>query len=520
MIPSSVKIDEVRRSIVWLGLALLSACANLGSDDVPPQGGLSALAQQAYIKASNTDAYDHFGTSIALSADGSTLAVGANSEDSTATGVGGNQANNSSPHAGAVYVFTRNGTTWHQQAYVKASNTDYGDSFGTSIALSVDGSTLAVGAPGESSTATGIGGNQADNSAPGAGAVYVFTRSDTTWSQESYIKASNTGEADSFGFSVALSANGSVLAVGAPGDDSAATGVGGNQADDSAPDAGAVYVFTRSEKTWNQQAYIKASNTGLADSFGYHVALSADGSIFAVGAPGEDSATTGIGGNQADNSAAGAGAVYVFTRNDTTWSQQAYVKASNPQAGDLFGCSIALSDDGSTLAAGAYHESSAATGIGGNQADDSVSRAGAVYVFTQNHTTWDQQAYIKASNTGVNDAFGASITLSSNGSTLAVGAYWEASAATGVNENQADNSTPYAGAVYVFTRSSTAWSQQAYVKASNPGLGDDFGTSVALSADGSTLAVSAQYEPSAATGINGDQADYSAANAGAAYVFQ
>jgi len=131
---------------------------------------------------------------------------------------------------------------WSQQAYVKASNTGTGDRFGTSIALSADGSTLAVGADGESSAATGIGGNQTDNSAPYAGAVYVFTRSSTTWSQQTYVKASNTGLYAQFGESVALSAP-RTLAVGAPFESSAATGIGGNQADNSATYAGAVYVF-------------------------------------------------------------------------------------------------------------------------------------------------------------------------------------------------------------------------------------------------------------------------------------
>jgi hypothetical protein len=145
--------------------------------------------------------------------------------------------------AGAVYVFTRSGTTWSQQAYVKASNTGPGDAFGSSVALSADGSALAVGAFRESSAAIGIGGDQGDDSAFFASAVYVFTRSGTTWSQQAYLKASNTGEGDEFGTSVALSADGSTLVVGAIDEFSAATGIGGNQANNSAPNAGAVYVF-------------------------------------------------------------------------------------------------------------------------------------------------------------------------------------------------------------------------------------------------------------------------------------
>jgi hypothetical protein len=100
-----------------------------------------------------------------------------------------------------------------------------------------------VGAYGERSAATGIGGDQTDNSVLQAGAVYVFARSGTTWSQPAYVKASNTGEQDAFGFSVALSSDGLTLAVGAPIEDSAATGIDGDQADNSALHAGAVYVY-------------------------------------------------------------------------------------------------------------------------------------------------------------------------------------------------------------------------------------------------------------------------------------
>jgi len=272
------------------------------------------------------------------------------------------------------------GSSWSQQAYVKASNTDANDYFGYSLAISSDGSTLAVGARNESSRATGIDGNQVDDSAINAGAAYVFTRAGSSWAQQAYVKASNTEADDWFGRSLALSADGSTLAVGAIFEASNATGIGGNQADNSAFAAGAVYVFTRAGSSWSQEAYIKASNTDAGDMFGGAVALSSDGFTLAVGAPNESSNSTGIGGNQADNSAIDSGAVYVFTRAGSAWSQQAYVKASNADAGDGFGDSLALPSDASTLAVGADQEASNATGIDGNQVDNSASRAGAVYV--------------------------------------------------------------------------------------------------------------------------------------------
>src|SRR5207247_1712574 len=156
---------------------------------------LSVLTQMiGYFKASNTDANDTFGDSIVLSADGTTLAVSAPSEASAATGINGDQTNNSAFGAGAVYVFTRSGSSWSQQAYLKASNTEAGDVFGWSLALSADGNTLAVGADLEDSaligvTAGSVNEGTALNGASQAGAVYVFTRSGASWTQHAYMKA-------------------------------------------------------------------------------------------------------------------------------------------------------------------------------------------------------------------------------------------------------------------------------------------------------------------------------------------
>lgn len=392
-----------------------------------------------------------------------------------------------------------------QQAYIKASNTENNDYFGYSISLS--GDTLAVGALGESSNSSGINGDQLDNSMNGAGAVYIFTRNGSTWTQQAYIKASNSNYGG-FGNSVSLS--GDTLAVGAYIENSNATGVNGNQYDNSAPYSGAVYVFTRNGTTWSQQAYLKASNTDIHDNFGYSISLSGD--TLAVGANGESSSATGVNGDESDNSATASGAVYVFTRSGITWSQQAYIKASNTDTFDLFSESISL--DGNTLAVGAYAEDSGASGIDGNQSDNSISGSGAVYIFTRNGTTWSQQAYIKASLGGIRDNFGRIVSLSGN--TLAVGAVGEDSDATGVNGNQMDNSARESGAVYVFSRSGTSWSQQAFIKASNTESLDVFGSSLSLLGD--TLVVGAPGEDSNSTGINGDQTDNSLTS-GAVYVF-
>ncbi|NOY89657.1 MAG: hypothetical protein GXP55_00510 [Deltaproteobacteria bacterium] len=472
-----------------------------------------------YLKASNTNTGDRFGWPLALSSDGSTLAVGAWLEDSNSRVISGDATDNSARDAGAVYIFVRTGSAWSQQAYIKASNSDTFDAFGFAVALSANGSTLAVGAIGESSNATGVDGAPTNNSLTDAGAAYVFTRTGITWSQQAYIKSSNTNVLDEFGMYVALSGDGATLAVGTTNEDSSAIGIDGDQFNNSASGSGAVYVFRRIGSTWSQEAYIKASNSERNDWFGTGVTLSADGSTLAVGASHESSSAAGVNGDQADNGAPTAGAVYVFARTGTTWAQQAYVKASNSEAGDAFGDALTLSADGSTLAVGAVAEASNANGINGDQADDSMPWAGAVYVFTRTGATWTQQAYVKASNTGIGDTFGLALALTSDGSTLAVGADYERSAATGIGGDQDDNSRPVAGAAYMFSRVGGTWSQQAYIKASNTDADDEFAGFLALSADGSTLAIGAFAEASGATGVDGDQTDNGEAEAGAVYVF-
>ena len=445
--------------------------------------------------------------------------MGAPEEYGSATGIDGDQNDNSAQNSGAVYVFERSNNSWSQQAYIKASNTAPGDVFGVSVALNNE--TLVIGAYGEDSNATGIDGDQSNNSSVGSGAVYVFTRRNNTWSQQAYIKASNTNienfsqRGELFGNTLAL--DGDTLAVGAPYEQSNATGIDGDQSNNSSWQNGAVYVFTRNGTTWSQQAYIKASNGEIWDRFGTSLAL--DGDTLAVGAPGESSNAAGIDGDQSDNSTEGAGAVYVFTRSGTTWSQQAYIKASNTEitgsrvlSVDRFGASLVL--DGDTLAIAATGESSNATGIDGGQSDNSVKNSGAVYIFTRSGTIWSQQAYIKASNTAEWDLFGVGLAL--DGDTLAVGAPGESSSAIGINGDQSDNSMLGAGAVYVFTRSGITWSQQAYIKASNTIENYAFGSSLAF--DGGTLAVGSRGESSNAIGINGDQSDNSARRSGAVYL--
>jgi len=628
--------------------------------------------QQAYLKASNAETGDGFGTSVSISANA--LVVGAYSEDSASTGVNSDQTDNSASISGAAYVFIRDGEDWAQHAYLKASNNEAADLFGVNVAIS--GETISVGSRQEDSSANGINGNEGDNSSSNSGAVYmirmpadsnsmlhnnaklnelrlsngtlspVFDSETLTYSaavgfsttavtvlptladidatlmvngvnldsgntsnsidlvegenrisiavlaedastsqtyvitvtrmsasefaQQVYLKSSNPAVVDSFANSVAIS--GDTLVIGAPGEDSDSNGVNGDQLDNSAGASGAAYVFIRgTHGIWQQQAYLKASNSGTGDSFGHNVDISGD--TIAVGAYREGNFYSGVNPTSENDSSfsVNSGAVYIFTRDgNNDWSQQAYIKSNDPDVDDYFGYDIALSGD--TLAVGMYNDDSAgenagtvfiytresdswsfdetvtasnieagdsfgfdldlygdtlavtsrledsnATGV--NSADDDnndMSGSGAVYVFVQGAENWTQQAYIKASNTAGADLFGSNVSIS--GDTLAVGAFSEDSNATGINQDESDNSASSSGAVYVFSRDNNTWSQEAYIKASNTDAGDYFGAKLAISGD--TLAVSATRERSSATSIDGDQTNNLSNQAGAVYIYK
>ena len=327
----------VRAAVIWACSMMVTAVPLAAQESAGP----ALLRQVAYLKPSNPGMFDHFGeggaldghsgAAVAISADGSTIAVGAQHESSSARGINGNQNDDSAYSAGAAYVFVRAGSTWAQQAYVKASNAGEGDHFGNAVALSADGNTLAVSAFWESSAATGVNGNQNDNSLPQAGAVYIFTRTGAAWTQQAYLKASNTGRAgdaanfgdgDQFGFALALSDDGNTLAVSANAEDGNAAGAKSDQRDDSFNSAGAVYLFTRGGRTWTQQAYLKAdasTNTGLGDQFGYSLSLSANGNTLAVGVY-DESGSGRVVNAPIDRGRNGSGAVYIFTRTGTIWA--------------------------------------------------------------------------------------------------------------------------------------------------------------------------------------------------------
>ncbi len=366
---------------------LLSASSGSGAVYVYKRTG-TTWVQEAYIKAANNDADDGFGYSISISGD--TLAVGAGAEDSNQTTItnGDNaSSDNSNAGSGAVYVYKRTGTTWVQEAYIKAANNDAADGFGYSISLL--GDTLVVGAADETSNENTITNGttaSSNNSNARSGAVYVYKRTGTSWAQEAYIKAVNSASYNFFGTSVSISDD--TIAVGASGERSnLATITNGTTIANFSGDSsysGAVYVYKRTGTSWAQEAFIKAVNKDEQDQFGSVVSISGD--TLAVGTGKERSNQTTItnGDNaSSDNSNAGSGAVYVYKRTGTTWVQEAYIKAANNDASDVFGNSVSISGD--TVVVGATGEdSNLKTITNGDNAssDNSFGYGGAVYVYT------------------------------------------------------------------------------------------------------------------------------------------
>lgn len=516
----------------------------ISSSEAVPSNSV-ALAMIGYFKASNTGQDDYFGSSVAISDDGTVMAVGAQDEGNGATGIitDGSEVSDigAESFSGAVYIFEKNNGVWTQTAYVKASNTGSNDAFGQRLALSGDGTQLAVSAPFEDNSATGVitNGSEVTDSGTEAdsGAVYLFKNTLGTWAQEAYVKASNTGNGDLFGRGVALNYDGTVLAVGAYREDNAVAGLvtDGSEVTDTgtASDSGAAYIFNKSGGNWSQAVYLKASNTGDSDYFGIVLALSGDGLTLGVTAYGEDNSATGVITDGSETTDSGtesnSGAVYLF-ENSGGWSQTAYVKASNTGASDGFGEGLAFNHDGTLLVVGAPFEDNSAAGVitDGSEGTDigTELNSGAVYVFRKSGG-WSQEAYIKASNPGSIDSFGGIVDVSADGATIVVGANGEDNGASGVitdSSEVTDSGNEFeSGAVYRFSYSNGSWEQTAYIKASNAGDGDRFGRSVSISGDGSTLLVGAREEDNAATGPVFDGSELTdvgtATDSGAVYLY-
>jgi len=321
-------------------------------------------SQQAKLLASDGAAEDFFGLDVSLSGD--TALIGAPGDDDNGV------------NSGSAYVFIRTGTTWSQQQKLLASDGAAYDYFGYSVSL--DGNTALIGARGDESN---------------TGSAYVFTRTGTTWAQQTKLLASDGGYDDRFGWTVSL--DGDTALIAAPLDDIS-----------SVDNAGSAYVFTRTGTTWTQQAKLLASDGAINDCFGWSVSL--DGNTALIGVPF---------GSGNENS---TGSAYVFTRTGTTWIQQQKLFASDGAADDFFGWTVALADDTALIGAQFFISN----------------QSGSAYVFTRIGTTWTQQQKLNASDGAAEDYFGWSVAL--DGNTALIGAY-----------NDDDNGND-SGSAYVFTK--------------------------------------------------------------------
>ncbi len=346
-----------------------------------------------------------FGVSVALSSNGDTALIGGEDDDS---GIG------------AAWVFTRSGSTWSQQAKLTGGEEVGKAYFGRNVALSADGNTALIG-------------DETDDEE--LGAAWVFTRTGSTWTQQGkkLTGGEESGKAR-FGDSVALSSEGSTALIGGYDDNT---------------EAGAAWVFTRSGSTWSQQG---AKPTGKEESgkgfFGGSTALSSEGN-------------TALVGGRTDG--ANAGAVWVFTRSGSTWTQQGKkLTGGEESGGGYFGQSVALSSEGNTAL------------IGGEFDGDDI---GAAWVFTRSGSTWTQQgAKLTGSGESGKGLFGDSVALSSEGNTALIGGAG------------ADGES--IGAAWLFTRSGSTWTQEGEKLTGSGESGEGaFGGSVALSSEGSTALI-------------------------------
>ena len=331
--------------------------------------------EQAMVQPSDTANDDWFGRGVAISGD--YVIVNAYAKTTNNTG------------QGAAYIFYRSGTSWAQQAKLNASDSEASDAY--SYSVDIDGDYAIVGSLNEDPGGTS-----------NAGSAYIYVRSETSWSQQAKIQASDKEANDTFGRGVTIS--GDYAAVGADNEDT------------SGSNAGSVYIFKRSGTNWSQQQKIQSSDIQADDYFGGGAGqgVSLSGDTLAVGARKEDT-----GGSE-------AGSVYIFKKasGSETWSQEAKLQASDVSADSQFGMSVSLSGD--ILA------------VGANQEDTIGTDAGAAYIFERSGTTWTEVKRITASDGQANDDFGTSI--STDGTTTFVGAYRE------------DTKGSNAGAAYVYEK--------------------------------------------------------------------
>ncbi len=319
-----------------------------------------------------------------------------------------------------------NANYYHGTKQFVLSDSTAGDNFGQSVAASADGSTVVFSAMGDDT---------------GKGSVFVYRWNGSSWVAMKLTATIRTS-GDQYGYSVAVSGDGNTVVVGA-----SLVHVGANT------DQGLTYVYRWNGSSWVENT-LKASDGATDDCFGSSVTVSADGGTVAVGSTGNDS---------------GKGAVYVFQWNGSSYSQMPKLTANDGEGLDFFGSSVAVSADGSVLVAGAIGD------------DDKGSASGAAYVYRWNGSSYAQEQKLTASDGVANDALGTSVAVSENGSTVVVGS-------PGNDSNK--------GSVYVYRWNGSSYAQEQKLTASDGATLDYFGNSVVVSGDGGMVVVGAYGDDS------------------------
>ena len=364
--------------------------------------------------------------------------------------------------------FTLSAQTWNQLQKIVPNDREVNDEFGNAVAIS--GDYAIIGAMREDDDGNG------QNDAPDAGSAYIFKKNGSTWTQEAKLVAADRESFDFFGHTVAIS--GTYCIVGAHQE-----GVPAN--------AGAAYIFERNGSgTWVQVNKLEAPVRKANDYFGFSVGISGDYAV--VGAYFEDE------DENESNEVLSAGSAYVFKRNNAlnTWEFYQKIVASDRSVDDRFGMSVGISGDHIVVGA----EFDDVDGSNGLQTN-----AGSAYVFKTNQSdVWEEEAHLKASDYGQSEHFGWSVAVS--GDYAIVGAYQNDTDSAGMN------SSPDAGAAYIFERGSGGWPQVKKIVASDRMNIDYYGFSVAI--DGDQALVGAYRQNFAESGST----MYS--DAGAAYVIK
>lgn len=352
--------------------------------------------EQAKLLASDGETNDRLGLSVAM--DGDYAIVAAANDDGV---------------KGAAYIFKRTGTTWTEEAKLTASDGAPWDGFG--FCATIGGDYAFVGA----------GQNDNDNGVD-AGAVYIFKRSGTTWTEEQKLLASDGASYDYFGFHVSIDGDRAII--------------GADRDDDNGEGCGAAYIFKNDGTSWTEEAKLTASDGADWDIYG---CCDINGDYAIVGA------------NRDDNSnGVDAGSAYIYKRTGTIWAEEVKLIASDGADNDYFGFPVIIDEDYAIVGAGADDNS--------NGVD-----AGAVYMFKHTETGWVEDVKITASDGEAGNWFGNSASIS--GEYLVVSAPYS------------DDNGDWSGSAYIFKRYGTAWIEETKITPSDGAAWDMFGISVSIS---------------------------------------